>query len=514
MNIVRVANEWAFPRAELSDTRDVAARGAISRMKARGGGRWSMVVAVVVLGVGGCGRDKSSSPPGGVTGVGGAGGGAAPDGGVGPDGSPDGGAGSTGDGGDAAGAQVLPPYIGRIVVTPAALLFTDAGQSATLHAQAFDAKGAPMDATFTFTSARPAEVAVDATGKVTSMMAVGSTQITVTGAGLTSRPLLALVVQPQPGTVLVTDAQVVTAPTAVDATADPVPGAQFKVTLDGVGALVAGTTIVSSEGNPIAGKVVSTAPNGAHTDVVYQIVDLLSLFARLHLAAGYDYNLQTAVDDDAIAAMAPAPASPPGTSTTRSAVDSGSPFSCSFSGSATGITYGGSFSVTPDLHLDVAFSTDDDDNWIDARMILSGDIAASGKFTVDLTPGASASFSCKYKWKEFIPPIAGPLSAILAPRIPVGVKATIKGGATFKPLEFGAQIDHKAHFQFGFDDGVNGMGDVSTWISARRRRSRSTRSATTSSRPSSRSAPPWARTRPSTSRRSTSASPTRSWARR
>src|SRR5205807_585707 len=111
------------------------------------------------------------------------------------------------------GGQVLPPYRGRIVLTPAALLFTGAGQSATLRAQAFDASGAPMDAAFTFTSSRPDQVAVDAAGNVTSMVAVGSTQITVTGAGLTSRPLLVLVVQPQPGTVLVADAQVMAGPT-------------------------------------------------------------------------------------------------------------------------------------------------------------------------------------------------------------------------------------------------------------------------------------------------------------
>ena len=40
-----------------------------------------------------------------------------------------------------------------------------------------------MTATLTFTSSRPDQIAVDANGNVTSMVPVGSTQITVTGAG-------------------------------------------------------------------------------------------------------------------------------------------------------------------------------------------------------------------------------------------------------------------------------------------------------------------------------------------
>ena len=412
--------------------------------------RCLLVAAVLVGELGGCGGGKSGGSPDSSALDGTAPNGSAPDGGA------------AGAGGGVDGAQVLPPYLGRIVLTPAALLFTAAGQTATLHAQAFDATGAPMNASFTFTSSRPDQVAVDASGNVTTMVALGSTQITVTGAGLTSRPLLVLVVEPQPGTVLVSDAQVVAGPTQVDATADPVPGAQYLVTLDGVGALAAGTMLISREGNPVAGQVVSATPNGTHTDVVYQLPTLIDLFARLDFQAGYDYNLQTAADDDAIAALAQA-AAPRGLRARAAAEFELGAFKCKATVDPTGITIEQKLTVDPNLHFDVAFAKDENGDWTTATMVLTGNIKTTGKVTAKIAPGAVASLSCKYEWKKFIPPVAGPLSVLVAPRIPVGVKASLKGSATLGSLELGGKLEQSADFAFGFSAGVNGAGDVATF---------------------------------------------------
>src|SRR5205814_8036894 len=110
-------------------------------------------------------------------------------------------------------------------------------------------------------------------------------------------------------------------------------------------------------GNPVAGQVVSTAPNGAHTDVVYQQPTLLDLFARLDFQAGYDYTLQTAADEDAIAAMAPAASAPLGITGRSSALDIG-PFKCKATIAPTGLTIDQSLNVTPDLHFDMTFVWD------------------------------------------------------------------------------------------------------------------------------------------------------------
>src|SRR3954465_15996926 len=70
-------------------------------------------------------------------------------------------AGDAAAGPDTAPEPVVPTYAGRIVVTPAALLFTRAGEQAALHAEAFDAQGKKMDAVFTWESSRPGELTVD-----------------------------------------------------------------------------------------------------------------------------------------------------------------------------------------------------------------------------------------------------------------------------------------------------------------------------------------------------------------
>ena len=74
-------------------------------------------------------------------------------------------------------------------------------------------------------------------------------------------------------------------------------------------------------------------------------------------------------------------------------------------------------------------------------MVLTGNIKTTGKVTAKIAPGAVASLSCKYEWKKFIPPVAGPLSVLVAPRIPVGVKASLKGSATLGSLELGGKLD-------------------------------------------------------------------------
>ncbi len=106
---------------------------------------WFLATAALAIGLGGCGGGSGGKSGAPYTG--------SPDSGSPYGGSPavpDGGTGSNGLDGGGNGGQVLPPYLGRIVVSPPALLFTGAGQTAALRAQAFDATGAPLAATFTF----------------------------------------------------------------------------------------------------------------------------------------------------------------------------------------------------------------------------------------------------------------------------------------------------------------------------------------------------------------------------
>ena len=242
-------------------------------------------------------------------------------------------------------------------------------------------------------------------------------------------------------------------PKQVDPIADPLPGAQFQVTLDGVGDLAPGTMLLSREGKAIAGQVVSTAANGTHTDVVYTLPALLDMFARLDFQADYDYTLQTVADEEAIAAMG------------GSALDSDiGAFQCKATIDPTNITIDRSCEVHAKPALRRRVHKGRRLGRLDQRLHgADGNIKISGKVTAKLAPGAIASLSCKYKWKEFVPPVAGPLSAILGPRIPIGVKASLKAQATVGSMELGGKLEESADFALGFSYGANGAGDVATF---------------------------------------------------
>ena len=179
----------------------------------------------------------------------------------------------------------LPKYTGQIVVTPAAVLLTKAGDTATLRVEAFDAGGQKMSAAFTFESSRPAQVAVSGDGQVTAMAALGSAQIRVRAAGLVSEPVMVMVAEPVAGAVLVSDAQITAGPTAADAMAPTTVGARVKLSVTGVADLPAGTVVMAREGKAVAGKVVSATPAGGGLDVVLETIPLLALFKRLDVEA-------------------------------------------------------------------------------------------------------------------------------------------------------------------------------------------------------------------------------------
>ena len=82
----------------------------------------------------------------------------------------------------------------------------------------------------TWQSSNTGMVSVTPDGHATAVGALGSAQITATGGGLTSAPMLALIAQPASGALLVADSQVISI-TPVDATAPFDLGYQYVVRL-------------------------------------------------------------------------------------------------------------------------------------------------------------------------------------------------------------------------------------------------------------------------------------------
>jgi uncharacterized repeat protein (TIGR01451 family) len=148
--------------------------------------------------------------------------------------------------------------VARLEVKPGALMFTRAGETRVLSVKAFNTSGAPVPATVSWTSSKPSAVSVDASGTLTAVGAVGSSQVTAVSGAVVSPPVLVTIVQPAPGAVLVADDQVVSAPTPVDASATPDPSNEYEVVLRGLEPPAPGTVLLGTGASSIGGKVVSS----------------------------------------------------------------------------------------------------------------------------------------------------------------------------------------------------------------------------------------------------------------
>lgn len=172
---------------------------------------------------------------------------------------------------------------GSVAVDKPFVFFSGAGQSASLTAQIFDAQGAPVSGGVTWTSSAPDKVSVDASGRVAART-IGSAQIVASAGGARSAPTLVVVAEPQPGALLLADAQVV----AIGA--PPGAGTEYEVTLQGVVAPAPGTVVLGTETAPIAGKVVATRQEAAGLVVTLALAPLYQLFVAYDIALAVDLS--------------------------------------------------------------------------------------------------------------------------------------------------------------------------------------------------------------------------------
>jgi hypothetical protein len=376
------------------------------------------------------------------------------------DGSAAGAGGTTGDGGLAIDpGPELPKYLGRIVITPAAALFTKAGDTASLHAEAFDAAGQKLAISLSWESSRPEAVAVDGSGQVTAMKDVGSAQIRVRGGGLTSAPALVLVAEPAAGAVLVSDAQVTAGPTLVDPAAPPEVGVKLKLSLTGVSPLSPGTVLLAREGKPIAGRVVSATPGaGGQLEVVLETVPLLQVFRRLNAEGSH------AIDGAALAellAVPPAPTMaerrPRGVGAIRQGQteDPGTfkigPLDCAAKLSAGALTGTANLRVVPDMSFGYRFVRDaDTDDWVEAMVALEGTLNVTASATVNFSAMLVGTVGCEVTLHEIPIPIGGPLGILAGFRIPLGVGGDFSGVLASIPLTGGLELRGESKVRLGF----------------------------------------------------------------
>ena len=134
-------------------------------------------------------------------------------------------------------------------MSPQSVLLTGTGQRHPLTAKAFNGQGAEVPATFTWTSSKPDQVAVDAAGGLQAVTAIGSATIHAEAGGVRSPAVPVATVQPKAGALLVTDTQIVDAGTPfIPPGGDADLRGQVDVQLRNVTAPAPGTVVLSTEG--------------------------------------------------------------------------------------------------------------------------------------------------------------------------------------------------------------------------------------------------------------------------
>jgi hypothetical protein len=342
------------------------------------------------------------------------------------------------------------PKVVRIEITPGALLLTKAGESQTLSAKAFDAQGNEIKTNFAWSSSNTAHATVDTSGKVVAVSALGSAQITAEAAGVKSSPALVIIAEPAPGTVLVSDAQVLGEPQPVDPSQPGGVGYRMKATL-AIQSLQPGTMVFASESKPLAGRVVSSTPVGGGTEVVFEVRPVNEMFRNLSVRVGGAF---TGVrPSSAQKQQFPDYKLSERQKVVPQATDQVGPFTCKRE--VEGKLESNLVEVEPSASLgnwDIIFEVSDSET---THIRVKADLSVGISFTggTKLSNMLNGTVSCETTEPIFsIPvPITGALSQIISPILPVHGAFGIKGELALTSVDLRLKGEIKASATVGFE---------------------------------------------------------------
>jgi hypothetical protein len=332
----------------------------------------------------------------------------------------------------------------KVVVDHSSILLDGVGQSADLSAQVRDSLGAPLSAIIGWSSSAPDKVRVDSTGRIEALE-IGSAQIFAEADGVRSLPVFVVVVQTVPGTVLVTDAQVVSVgpPLNLAPGTIPGPGTRYEVRLRNLAATPApGTVMLAAEEALVAGKVAEVRDDAGELIVTLELAPLYELLA--------DYDIDWTIDlasFDLIPATGENPAAAaraPGDRAQAQAVTLAAarvrpralgtrapPFDCEAQIEARLLTRQISMSVTGEPQLVVEDAPGRTKRAITGTLKLTG----SAKLKLDAQFGGSGT--CKAEATVNIP-VGGIIAVVLMPSVRIGVAASLSGSLSVVPAEVAA----------------------------------------------------------------------------
>ncbi len=347
--------------------------------------------------------------------------------------------------------------IASIKITPGSVMLTQVGEQRALQAQAYNAAGEEVDATFSWSSSHPDQVAIDANGMLTAQT-LGSAEIKATANGVTSEPALVLLTLPVANARLVADEQIVGDFTPVDSAAPYGLGFQYTVTLRGVDAPQVGEVLLGTGEAPLGGRVVAVKQVGQDVTVTLEIIPLSEMFDKLALDEIIDLNtapisipqevaeyynveirpdgsLQFTLKPDAPAIDQTQSKASPGAQVAAKVTRRIGPFDCEFE---TGPFFSlNALSPTITIERDLSLPLVYDPNTEELRKIsLKGRVKTEFKVTNTLTAQFESKGTCKREMYRISIPLNGPLALFFGGQIPVGFGFEIGGKATFAGTGF------------------------------------------------------------------------------
>jgi Bacterial Ig domain/K319L-like, PKD domain len=318
-----------------------------------------------------------------------------------------------------------PVNVASVVVDRTTVFLTGVGQSATATATAFDDHGLAVNAPFSWTSSRPAEVTADATGRIAAA-AIGSALVVAEAGGVRSAPVFVIVAEPKPGALLLQDSQIVSVGDALGVPEGDAPGVgtQYEVTVTGLASPPAPGTVVLAAGNAaVAGKAVSVRADGPNQILTLEFAPMFDLLNRYRI----DWSIDLKPYEFAFDQPAPPAGQLRASALAPAAASSVNPIECKGNFEA---ALGG-FSASLDVKHSLKFEVQDyRDNPAlppdSSRHVLTGTDTITGTVEFLFNPNFSVDATCTASGHIIIP-ITGWAAVFVSPAVKLGVGVELKG---------------------------------------------------------------------------------------
>ncbi len=362
---------------------------------------------------------------------------------------------ATACGGDDDGGSGAGP-IAFIEIRPGGQLLTPERQTAKLTAVALDADGNEVAATFTWASSTPDQIAVDADGNVSAVSELGSATIIAQAGEVHSDPAVVATVALHPGTVVVTDDQVVEIGEAFAVGGGAIEdAAQMDVRLRGIDPPELGTILVSAESSALGGSVVSAEEDGGEVAVRLELVSMPELFARWDIDWQISLDQHTVEvddDEDASAREIAAAIVPQTHKLAEGTWPRQGPFQCTGSLSAAIESNTVSLKLAGDgefVFRSSRFDETQPPGYL--KVAIEGPITLKGSLALRIKATARATAKCQLKGR--IPIALGPFAIVVAPAIPLGVGVSVDAKVELAKLELGFEGENGFDLGIGFECG-------------------------------------------------------------